>query len=91
MDRSNIWREMKQISQKAGVNPDKVFPIISGICLQEGILQSGKGFGKAGRYTEGTAVSILQVLYNGKRGETPQTAEKMNLLIDRYNQNPLLL
>ena len=26
MDRSNIWREMKQISHKAGVNPDKVFP-----------------------------------------------------------------
>ena len=26
MDRSNIWREMKQISRKAGINPDKVFP-----------------------------------------------------------------
>ena len=25
MDRSNIWREMKQISRKAGINPDKVF------------------------------------------------------------------
>ena len=28
MDRSNIWREMKQISPKAGVNPDKVFPCL---------------------------------------------------------------
>lgn len=32
LDRSNIWREMKRISHKAGVNPD--FPIISGIYLQ---------------------------------------------------------
>lgn len=26
MDRSNIWREMKKIGLKAGVNPNKVFP-----------------------------------------------------------------
>ena len=26
MNRSNIWREMKQLCEEAGVNPDKVFP-----------------------------------------------------------------
>ena len=26
MDRSNIWREMKELCRKAGVEPDKVFP-----------------------------------------------------------------
>ena len=26
MDRSNIWREMKKIGKKAGINPQKIFP-----------------------------------------------------------------
>ena len=34
-DRSNIWRELKQLAVSAGWKPKKFFRIISDICLQE--------------------------------------------------------
>lgn len=34
-DRSNIWRELKQLAVSAGWKPKKYFRIISDICLQE--------------------------------------------------------
>lgn len=74
MDRSNIWREMKQISRKAGINPDKVFLIISGICLQVYYSQE-KDLVRLADILGHSSVNTTRI-YTMESGESPETTEK---------------
>ena len=56
LSRKQIWAEMKAICEKAGVEPGKVFPTISGTCSPERSTRSA-GMWRAWRMYWATAVS----------------------------------
>ena len=70
MDRSNIWREMKQISRKAGVNPDKVFPHNLRHLFARVYYSQEKDLVRLAEHTWTQQCQHNQNLYNGKRGES---------------------
>ena len=91
MDRSNIWREMKQISQKAGVNPDKVFPHNLRHLFARVYYSQEKDLVRLADILGHSSVNTTRI-YTMESGEKHlRQLEKMNLLIDRYNRIPLLL
>lgn len=91
MDRSNIWREMKQISRKAGVNPDKVFPHNLRHLFARVYYSQEKDLVRLADILGHSSVNTTRI-YTMESGENHlRQLEKMNLLIDRYNRIPLLL
>ena len=91
MDRSNIWREMKQISHKAGVNPDKVFPHNFRHLFARIYYEQEKDLVRLADILGHSSVNTTRI-YTMESGENHlRQLEKMNLLIDRYNRIPLLL
>lgn len=91
MDRSNIWREMKQISRKAGINPDKVFPHNLRHLFARVYYSQEKDLVRLADILGHSSVNTTRI-YTMESGENHlRQLEKMNLLIDRYNRIPLLL
>jgi len=91
LDRSNIWREMKRISHKAGVNPDKVFPHNLRHLFARVYYSQEKDLVRLADILGHSSVNTTRI-YTMESGENHlRQLEKMDLLIDRYNRIPLLL
>ena len=90
-NRSNIWRKMKQVSRKAGINPDKVFPHNLRHLFARVYYSQEKDLVRLADILGHSSVNTTRI-YTMESGENHlRQLEKMNLLIDRYNRIPLLL
>lgn len=91
MDRSNIWREMKKIAIKAGVDTNKVYPHNLRHLFARVYYSQEKDLVRLSDILGHSSVNTTRI-YTMESGENHiRQLEKMDLLIDRYNRIPLLL
>lgn len=91
MDRSNIWREMKKIAIKAGVDTNKVYPHNLRHLFARVYYSQEKDLVRLSDILGHSSVNTTRI-YTIESGENHiRQLEKMDLLIDRYNRIPLLL
>lgn len=91
MDRSNIWREMKKIAMKAGVNLDKVFPHNLRHLFARVYYSQEQDLVRLADILGHSSVNTTRI-YTMESGENHiRQLEKMDLLVGRYNRIPLLL
>ena len=91
LDRSNIWREMKKIGIKAGVDPEKIFPHNLRHLFARVYYSQEKYLLRLSDILGHSSVNTTRI-YTMESGENHvRQLERMGLLIDRYNRIPLLL
>lgn len=91
MDRSNIWREMKKIGTKAGVNPEKVFPHNLRHLFARVYYSQEKDLLRLSDILGHSSVNTTRV-YTMESGENhARQLERMGLLLECYNRIHLLL
>ena len=91
MDRSNIWREMKKIGKKAGINPQKIFPHNLRHLFARVYYSQEKDLLRLSDILGHSSVNTTRI-YTMESGENHvRQLERMGLLIEHYNRIPLLL
>ena len=91
MDRSNIWREMKKIGKKAGINPQKIFPHNLRHLFARVYYSQEKDLLRLSDILGHSSVNTTRI-YTMESGEKHvRQLERMGLLIEHYNRIPLLL
>lgn len=91
MDRSNIWREMKKIGKKAGVNPQKIFPHNLRHLFARVYYNQERDLLRLSDILGHSSVNTTRI-YTMESGENHvRQLERMGLLIEHYNRIPLLL
>ena len=91
LDRSNIWREMKKIGIKAGVDPEKIFPHNLRHLFARVYYSQEKDLLRLSDILGHSSVNTTRI-YTMESGENHvRQLERVGLLIDRYNRIPLLL
>ena len=91
MDRSNIWREMKKIGIKAGIDPQKIFPHNLRHLFARVYYSQEKDLLRLSDILGHSSVDTTRI-YTMESGENHvRQLERMGLLIEHYNRIPLLL
>ena len=91
MDRSNIWREMKKIGKKAGVNPQKIFPHNLRHLFARVYYNQERDLLRLSDILGHSSVNTTRI-YTMESGENHvRQLERMGLLIEHYNRIPRLL
>ena len=91
MDRSNIWREMKKIGKKAGINPQKIFPHNLRHLFARVYYSQEKDLLRLSDILGHSSVNTTRI-YTMESGENHvRQLERMGLLIEHYNRIPQLL
>lgn len=91
MDRSNIWREMKKIGKKAGINPQKIFPHNLRHLFARVYYNQERDLLRLSDILGHSSVNTTRI-YTMESGENHvRQLERMGLLIEHYNRIPLLL
>ncbi|CAK7045173.1 MAG: Tyrosine recombinase XerD [Bacteroides rodentium] len=91
MDRSNIWREMKKIGKKAGINPQKIFPHNLRHLFARVYYSQERDLLRLSDILGHSSVNITRI-YTMESGENHvRQLERMGLLIEHYNRRGILL
>lgn len=91
MDRSNIWREMKKIGEKAGVSLKKVFPHNLRHLFARSYYRQEKDLLRLSEILGHSSINTTRIYTMESGEEHVRQLEKLDLVIDYCDRIPLLL
>lgn len=91
LDRSNIWREMKALSEEAGVEKDKVFPHNLRHLFAKTYYEAEKDLSKLADILGHSDVNTTRIYTKESGSRHRMQLENLDLLVRPYNRISLLL